>query len=209
MAKKQDPIQQNLILAYNRAVEDRDNSEVQSWKLAERESFLQMLRDEEKSHLVDIGSGPGTHAVFFQEHGIKVTCVDLSSRNISRCREKGLDAWVCDVKDLGRLGEEFEAAFAMNSLLHVPRRDLSGVLVAIHDVLVSGGLFYWGQYGGKESEGVYEEDGYSPKRFFSLLDDEQIARAASGVFQVERLGSVELEGESTIHYQSMILRVKN
>ena len=144
---------QNLMQAYDRAVEERDRSEVASWKHSEREHFLQKLQAEGKSRLVDIGSGPGTHAAYFQKQGISVTCVDLSARNVNKCKEKGLEAFVCDVMDLGSLGKEFDCAFAMNSLLHIPRRDLPAALVEIRRTLTPGGLFFWGQYGGEESEG--------------------------------------------------------
>ncbi len=192
--------------AYDRAVEERDGSGVASWKHSERERFLQRLQAEGKSRLVDIGSGPGTHAAYFQKQGINVTCIDLAAGNVSRCKEKGLEAFVCDVMDLASLGKEFDCAFAMNSLLHIPRRALAAALLEIRHALIPGGLFFWGQYGGEESEGVYQEDHYDPKRFFSLLEDKQIIAEASAVFELEGFLSVELEDEGDLHFQSLILR---
>ena len=206
MENNRDSIRRNLILAYDRAAEERDGYEVAGWKLDERERFLRMLHDEGKTRLIDIGSGPGTHAVYFRENGMVVTCIDLSPGNVSRCQQKGLAAFECDVLDLQSLGEEFEAAFAMNSLLHIPRQELPGALDAIRHALAPGGLFFWGQYGGEQSEGVFQEDHYEPKRFFSLLEDGQIIEAASGVFKLERFASFAVDKEDKLHFQSLILR---
>jgi SAM-dependent methyltransferase len=204
-----DSVRPNLILAYDRAAEERDGYEVAGWKIEERERFLKMLRAEEKIRLVDIGSGPGTHAVYFQENGIAVTCIDLSPRNVSICKQKGLAVFECDVLDLPSLREEFEAAFAMNSLLHIPRQELPGALAAIHRVLTPGGLFFWGQFGGEQSEGVYQEDLYEPKRFYSLLEDGQIVDVAAQLFKLERFASIAVENENKLHFQSLILRAEN
>ncbi len=204
----QDAILQDLILAYDRAVDQRENHEVASWKHDERRRFLQVLLDEDRSSLVDIGSGPGVHAMFFREHGIDITCVDLSPENVKRCQEKGFNAHVVDLLNLESLGIRFEAAFAMNSLLHVPRKELPSAFSSIRRTLIPGGLFYWGQYGGQESEGVYDEDTYEPKRFFSLMGDEQIVKQASGEFTLEDFRTVELEENSPLHFQSLILKVE-
>ena len=202
-----DDVRENLILAYNRAVEERDQRDVPPWKQGERERVLQLLLEEEKSTLVDLGSGPGIHAQFFRDRGLDVTCLDLSSENIKRCLEKGLKAHELDLAGVASLGIQFDAAFAMNSLLHVPRADLHDTLASISGSLNPGGLFYWGQYGGRESEGIYGEDRYEPKRFFSLLTDRQIADEASKLFSLEQFATIELEDGDELHYQSLLLRV--
>jgi len=201
-------IRQDLILAYDRAVDERDKYGIPDWKKRERQRFLELLHAEGKSSLIDVGSGPGTHAVYFQEHGIDVTCIDLSPRNVEKCKNRGLEAFVCDAIDLKSLGRTFDAAFAMNSLLHVPRTQLPKALSSIRDTLNPAGLFYWGQYGGEERQGVYEEDKYEPKRFFSLLNDEQIREEASQVFGLDEFMSVSPEDSGSLHFQSLILRVE-
>lgn len=198
----------DLILSYERVVDERDKFEITGWKKFQLQRFLDLLSAENKSRLIDIGSGTGNYALYFQGHGIEVTCVDLSPGNVERCKEKGLEAFVCDVRDLASLDQIFDAAFAMNSLLHIPRSQLSGTLSTINDTLSPVGLFYWGQYGGEQSEGIYNEDKYEPKRFFSLLDDDQIKEMASKVFNINDFAIVGLEDNNSLHFQSLILRVK-
>jgi SAM-dependent methyltransferase len=201
-------IKQDLIKAYDRAVDQRDRLDASDWKTQEREKFLQLLHAERKSSLVDIGSGPGVHATYFQEQGIEVTCVDLSPAMVARCKEKGLEAYVSDVMHIESLGKALSAAFAMNSLLHLPREQIQPALMAIRNILTPDGLFYWGQYGGEEHVGPWRDDEYEPKRFFSLLDDEHIKEEATRIFRLEEFTQVHFNQEESIHFQALILRVK-
>ena len=114
--------------------------------------------------------------------------------------------FICDVLDLAALGKTFDAVFAMNSLLHVPRTQILHALKAVKETLNQNGLFYWGQYGGQEWEGVREEDGYEPKRFFSFMEDEKITQLAEEGFLLEEFSPVEFEEADSFHFQSLILR---
>ena len=207
MPRDENQIRQDLIKAYDRAVEQRDKADISRWKKKERKKFLRLLRAEGKTSLVDIGSGPGIHAMYFHVQGIRATCVDLSPAMVARCKEKGLEAYQSDMMELASLGRVFDAAFAMNSLLHQPRTQLPVALTAIRDILIPDGLFYWGQYGGEQHEGVIEDDQYEPKRFYSLLEDEQIKEVASKIFRLEEFTPIQFEDDSSFHFQSLILRV--
>ena len=202
----ENPYQDDLQQAYDNAVDEREGREIAAWKVRERSRFMRLLRDEGKSSLVDIGAGPGLHAIYFKARGITVTCIDLSPENVKRCIEKGLVAHAVDVMNLSSLGTRFESAFAMNSLLHIPRRQLSIALTSIRDSLDPDGLFYWGQYGGEDKEGVFEQDHYEPKRFFSWLSDDQALMHAQQVFHLEDFKAIPFEGDVTFHFQSLILR---
>src|SRR5438034_1081423 len=66
----------DLRIAYDRRAEDRDNAEIEDWKVEERRRFLDKLRAEGKQTLLDAGSGPGVHGKFFQDQGLHVLCID-------------------------------------------------------------------------------------------------------------------------------------
>lgn len=203
---KSEDIRGDLRRAYNRSVDSRVRAEVASWKQGERKRFLEMLIEENRKTVCDIGSGPGVHATCFRDRGLDVTCIDLSPENVKRCQENGLKAFELDIVELDSLGIAFEAAFSMNSLLHIPRGELQRALGSIRRSLAPGGLFYWGQYGGRDSEGIYPEDRYQPKRFFSFMIDEQILYEAKQEFSLVEFDRVELDTEDELHYQSLILR---
>ena len=197
----------NLRLAYDRMVDARESSRVPQWKLEERLRFLAVLKHERRRTLLDVGAGTGVHARFFYDEGIDVVCTDLSPAMIRACRSKGLIAHEMDFLNLSFEGREFQAAFAMNCLLHVPRATLQQALLGIRKAIQPGGLLYLGQYGGVESERVWPDDEYDPKRFFSYLTDDQLNEAASRVFDVVRFCRVLLpQSRDSLHFQSLILR---
>jgi SAM-dependent methyltransferase len=205
---KDDPFP-NLIISYDRAADLRDQFNVSDWKKDLRSRYLNILKKEDKSKLIDIGAGTGIHAKYFQDQGIDVTCVDLSPALIDKCVQKGLRSYETNILDMSNFGQVFDAAFALNSLLHIPTTLLPDALSNISRILEPDGLLFWGQYGGEYREGVYQSDNYDPKRFFSLIDDNQMREFASINFTIENFDLIKLEDLSSLHFQSMLLRVKS
>jgi SAM-dependent methyltransferase len=192
--------------AYNNAAEERDQKEIDQWKFELQQQFYNLLSSEGKLKLLEIGAGIGNASLFFKEQGLKVTCTDLSPENVKRCKKKGLDAYVMDFKNLIFPTSSFDAVYAINCLLHVPRKDFSHILKQIHDLLTPEGVFFLGQHGGRDFEGIYPEDHYNPKRFFSLMNDDEIQRIAGSVFSIERFDTLQLDPEAEFHFQYLYLR---
>lgn len=200
-----DQVVDDLREAYDRKAQERDSVEISPWKIEERQRFLSLLREEGKRSLLEIGAGTGVYSKFFQDSGLEVIATDLSPKNVRLCREKGLTAYVMDFLELEFPPCSFDAIYALNCLLHVPKRDLPSVLQAIRGLLKPGGLFYLGVYGGKEYEGVYQEDDYEPKRFFSFFPDERIEEIVTRSFELVDFRQVPLKGDE-FHFQALILR---
>ena len=97
---KYDDLIHALKEAYNNAVDERDQKEIDLWKLELQKEFCELLSNEGKQTLLEIGAGTGDASLFFQEQGLKVTCTDLSPENVKRCIRKGLDAHEMDFKNL-------------------------------------------------------------------------------------------------------------
>jgi SAM-dependent methyltransferase len=201
-----DAVLPGLRTAYDAKVEWRDAHPVEPWKHAERERFLALLHDEGRRTLVDVGAGTGVHAAFFRDAGLDVTCVDLSPAMAARCRERGLPAYDQDVLHL-ELPTRFDAAFAMNSLLHTPPADLPDALERIRAVLAPGGVFFLGQYGGVAFEGPWLGDTYDPPRYFSRLTDTDLTRIVGAVFTVDDFHAVDCGMPADFgHFQAFVLR---
>ncbi len=203
-------IKKNLATAYDQQSYARDESPVQDWKVAEREVFLAHLQNEEKQTLLEVGAGPGKDGLFFQQQGLKTLSTDLSPESVRICRLKGLNAEVMSFDNLEIPDEEFDAVWALNCLLHIPKSELLSVLKEIKRVMKPGGLFYMGVYGGQDSEGVWEGDFHEPKRFFSFFRDNDLKEALSDIFKIEYFNVVpkEIVG-GPFHFQSVILRKTN
>lgn len=200
-------LRNNLRQSYDRKAQERDARTIQAWKLAERQAFLSLLRQEQKQTLLEIGAGTGIDGKFFQEQGLEVTCTDLSPEMIRLCRQKGLTAYVMDFGDLRFPPASFEAIYALNCLLHVAKDELPAILRAIEMLLKPGGLFYMGVYGGYDFEGIWPDDSYEPKRFFSFHSDEALQAVVRQVFSLQSFKRIAYNGkDAKLHFQSLVLR---
>ncbi|ANS74198.1 hypothetical protein AWM70_06050 [Paenibacillus yonginensis] len=198
-------IKQNLKNSYDDKAVLRDQSELPAWKLKEMKDFLVFFDEGEESRILDLGAGTGQHSLYMKERGLEVTCIDLSSNMVELCLQKGLKAYEMDFYHIHFEDNHFNGIWAMNTLLHVPKQDLLQVLEGVRRVLKPGGLFYMGVYGGYNSEGIWDEDTYSPKRFFSFYDEVSMKEMVSQVFKLESFKTVSLDGME-LDFQGMILR---
>jgi SAM-dependent methyltransferase len=201
-------IRVDLRKAYDRQASDRDAADIAGWKIKERADFLSMLQKEGKHSLLEVGSGPGRDGLFFLENGLKVTCIDLSPENINLCRKKGLTAYVMDMNNMFFPDNSFDAAYSLNSLLHLSKVELPGVLKDIHYILRSGGLFYMGVYGGNDFEGFRENDVTVPPRFFSYYTDDHILEVVGEIFDILDFRRVQYREDASHHFQSLFLKKK-
>ena len=203
------PFKNNLIESYNKYAQERDTYKKEAWKIEERAIFLALLQSKEKRSLLEMGAGPGHDSKFFQDMGLAVTCIDLSPEMIKLCQQKGLSAQVMDMTDLNFHPDSFDAVYALNSLLHIPKANFRTVLKNVKKVLKPSGLFYLGVYGSdKESEGIREQDTYNPKRFFSFYTDENIQKTTSELFELQYFNRIPTTGNE-LHFQSLILEKPN
>jgi SAM-dependent methyltransferase len=193
----------NLRAAYDSSAETRSSSERAPWQLKERETFLTRLQREGSRTLLEIGAGAGHDSLYFADNGLSVVATDLSPQMVAMCRRRGLNAHVMDVLHLELPACSFDAAYAMNSLLHIPNSDLAGALVQIRGALKPGALFYLGLYGGEEPfEGILSTDWHVPARFFSFRTDSQLLAAVEPLFGVEDFHVVEDDR----HFQALTLK---
>ncbi|MFZ0544398.1 MAG: class I SAM-dependent methyltransferase, partial [Candidatus Promineifilaceae bacterium] len=138
-----DTLKDQLRQAYNAKAAERNTRETPAWRQELRENFAAMLHQEKKQTLLELGAGPGIDGRFFQDQGFDVLCTDLSPEMVRLCQEKGLKAKLMDNTRLDDLPPaSFDAVYAMNTLLHLPKDDLPAVLAAIQTVLKPDGLFF-------------------------------------------------------------------
>ncbi len=202
MTLRYEDVLADLRAAYDGSAGDRDGMVKQRFKLDERAVFLDRLQVVRASSLLEVGAGTGQDSAYFRDNGLQVVAVDLSPEMVRRCREKGLDARVGDVRRLEFPSGSFDAVYAMNCLLHVPDADLPEVLREIRRVLRPGGLCYIGLWGGTPGEGVRAADDHEPKRFFAIRSDEQVYAAVRELFDLVEFHTLEDEEH---HFQSMTL----
>ncbi|MDV2582373.1 class I SAM-dependent methyltransferase [Alkalibacillus haloalkaliphilus] len=198
---------QSIVESYNQKAVERNSSSLQEWKVKEREKFLEYLLTEGCKSLLEIGAGPGKDSLYFKEQGLNTISTDISPEMIKLCKKKGLDAEVMSFANLDYPDHYFDSIWALNCLLHVSRKEIKGVLAEIKRVLKPSGLLYIGVYGGRNQEGVWKDDHYNPKRFFSFYDDESIKQLLAEFFIIENFEVVPKETVGgDFHFQSVVLR---
>jgi cyclopropane fatty-acyl-phospholipid synthase-like methyltransferase len=201
-------LRDNLRETYNKYAQERETSIMQGWKIEERSKFLSLLQNEGKKTLLEIGAGTGRDSKFFQDQGLEVVCIDLSPAMVELCKQKGLTAYVMDMTDIQFPAGSFDAVYSMNSLLHLTKAEFPVVLHKMDQILRADGVVFIGIYGGQDYEGVWENDAYSPKRFFSFFTDEHIKQEVMKVFDIVSFESIQTEPGDELHFQSLILRKK-
>ena len=79
--------------------------------------------------------------------------------------------------------KSFDVVYTLNSLLHIPKKELPIVLKNIQKVLKPNGLFHLGVYGSEnKSEHIWEDNSYTPKRFFAFYSDEHLKTNCRSIF---------------------------
>lgn len=95
------------------------------------------------ARILDIGCGPGTHALAMQERGFAVTAWDASPDFVEMARAKGLDAHLRTFASLTET-KAFDAIWCSFSLLHTPKAEHSAHIAAMARALVPGGWLFLG-----------------------------------------------------------------
>lgn len=201
-------VKEDLKSSYNQSAAQREKAQREGWKQEELDRFVEAMRYRNKTKVLDMGAGTGGSSLYMQENGIQVTCIDLSLSMVESCRQKGLYALEMDFYHLDFPDNTFDGIWAMNTLLHVPKADLPGVLAEVKRVLKPDGLFYKGVYGGWNSEGIWEKDHYSPKRFFSFYDEASLKKAVSGPFALSGFRAIPLE-DNELDFYGLLLAAEH
>ena len=80
------------------------------------------------------------------------------------------------------------------------------LLIHVAKHLGDGGLFWAGTWGGSTTEGTWDDDRYTPKRFYSIRDDELMRSLYEPHFEVLSFDTFDPMPDIDWHYQSALLR---
>ena len=128
-------IKKSIKESYDNNARLRDREEIVPWKIKQLDKFLTYADKEGAKHILDVGAGAGHSARYLKNHNMDVTCIDLSSEMVKTCKNKGLPAFEMDFYNLDFGENKFDAAWALNTMLHVPKKDIDIVLTNIKRVI--------------------------------------------------------------------------
>lgn len=198
----EDSYKKHLIDSYNYEAQIRAKEEQDCWKNREVEHFITVLKKYEMKSLIDLGCGSGKEALIFKREGFDVKCIDLSEEMIKICLALGLEAGCMDFCDIKYDNEIFDAGFAMSSLLHVPKRNITIVIEQIHRCLKINGILYVGLYKGFY-EGLLPMDN---NRYVAMYQTDELIRYFNPYFSILEVRNIR--PDRTSRYLSLILQKK-
>ncbi len=194
----------SLTASYDSYAHEREANGEPEWRDDIRLDFSSRLPA--GGRVLEIGAGAGHTAKWFHDQGFDITATDLAPANIELCRAKGVKAEVRDMADLGFENESFDGVWAASCLMHIADVDLPDVLREISRVLRPTGYFWAGTWGGGDSEGIWQDDFYEPKRFYSIRSDDRMRAFYEPQFTVLSLDGSDPRPDLDWHYQSALLR---
>lgn len=204
---KEGDFKADLVRSYDWDAPARNQRTLPDERVELRERFVELLRAEGRSSLIEFGAGAGQDAEKLIDAGLDVVAIDLSPENVTRARERGIDARVGDFYDLDFPDGAFAAGWAMSTFLHVPDADLDRVLSEASRVLEPGAPLAIGLWGGIDWEGIMEDDWADPPRFFSMRSDDRLQALLGNHFEVEVFETTMHRDEPDEHYQWCVVRV--
>lgn len=156
-----------------------------------------LVDTKEHPSILDVGCGSGNHAERMREDGFDVYCTDISPGMVARCKEKGFEGEVVDMRKMN-FERKFEGVFAYTSLLAIPHDDAPGVIRTIHDVLAPYGAFFLGLM---EGTGVEERrrEGDVCSRMMALYQHDDVLKLLDG-FDVALATKTNLGQNTYLNY---------
>lgn len=199
--------QDKLRAYYDKDVARRDSStDGTEWKVPLRNQFAAQLHAEGFERLLEIGAGTGKDSEYFVNQGFAVKAIDLSNGMVAKCRAKSIDAEQMDMTAMRFNDAQFDAVYALNSLLHLTDEELTVALQEIKRVMRPKGLFFYGVYGGRRFSGIREDDEQEPKRYFNFYDDEEILAKGRRLFELVSFESILVARDKGFRFQAMVWR---
>ncbi len=129
----------------------RDADNLEWWRKPAPEvvELIASLDPHTYSRVLDLGCGPGRHAIAFAQAGFDVTATDASSEAVRQLQDwaklLGLSvaSAVCDAGEQPFPWASFDVVISYNVIYHGHRSDFVKAIRHIHDLLRPGGLFFF------------------------------------------------------------------
>lgn len=164
--------------------------------------FLPLLR--EQARILDVGSGSGRDACYFQKKGYQVTALEPSKNLCREIRKVFSGEIVCSDIQSYQLDQRFDGIWACASLLHLQEKEVLSFFEKINLYLNDNGIVY---LSGKNGITTGEtEDG----RFFLEFTEKLMGKIlmASGRMKLDQLWYTEdVRGRKDFRWMNIILRM--
>lgn len=165
---------------YNKIAEDwHKDYEKDDWWYEGTDRFVSYLKKGDS--VLDVGCAGGVKSKYLINKGLRVSGIDFSDKLIEIAKREvpNGDFLVMDINNIDKLEKTFDGIFIQAVLLHIPKKEVEGILKKIVERLNPGGYLYVAvkekRDGGIDEETKSENDyGYQYERFFSYFTPDEI-----------------------------------
>lgn len=172
-------------------------------------SFLELLEREDRSSIVDFGSGPGRDGEAFAAAGHRYVGLDLAHGNGTLARTRGLAVVQGSIDSPPFPVGCFDAGWSMSTLMHLPAIEMGDAIRAMVASLRPGAPMVVALWGSPSSEGerddVDTEMIEGQRRLFSLRTVETNGGLLGAEADIERVETWDV-GPDGWNYQVFWLR---
>jgi SAM-dependent methyltransferase len=152
---------------YDQEAADRANRGLGPDRERWQQAFVDLVRSEGRTAVLELGCGPGRDAAGFLAAGLTPVGVDLSLANARLARGAGMAAVQGSLYAPPFPIGLFDAAWTMSTLVHVPDARFDEAMAALVATVAPGSPIGIGLWGGFDQEGPVPDDVIQPARFFS------------------------------------------
>lgn len=167
-----------------------------AYRRTEADKFLAKVKG---PNIVDLGSGPGTYAEYFNQKGFNTLCIDNSEEMINRCLKKGLAASLMDLENLQLKSESFHGAWAYASLVHISKSKIQDVVKNILGSLTSNGVIGLSLLEGDGERFELNSKYPDTQRWFSYYQDQEVRNLFSS-YRVVSFSRIEIKNYAFLNY---------
>jgi SAM-dependent methyltransferase len=199
-------LEAELVSFYDRQAPQRSERSLDPEREKRRLAFVELMHAEDRTTVLEVGTGPGRDAKPMQQSGLDVRGIDLSPEHVRYCAEQGIDCRRASLFAIPFEDGAFAAAWTMSTLLHVPDSRIDEALVEITRVVEPGAPIAIWVWGGPDSEARQVLGGIDLPRFFSSRSDERWREILERHGTIERFETWPNREGWDGHYQYCILR---
>ncbi len=145
-AKKIDKLLEKRLKEINfRYWQDDWGKEKEKWPASDfGQKTWKYIRDKNYRTLLDLGCGNGRDSIFFNDHGLKVTAMDISKSGIESLKRKNsqIRTILKDIKNINLPKNSFDVIYAHLSLQYFNLKESKIIFDKLHHLLTPAGMIF-------------------------------------------------------------------
>ena len=202
-----DPVTAELRAYYEEEARQGLRGPRDGWRLDVRRDFVDLVRSEGRTSVIDFGAGPGHEVEAFGAEGLRAVGVDLAHGNGVAAARRGVHVVHGSIGAPPVRPRSFDAGWTMSVVMHVAEDELVATVGAMTGPLRPGAPLQIGLWGGERRLHVVDDRALVGRRRPFDLRPPELNRALLGSVAPIEWSAVETIGPDGWNYQLFRLRI--